>query len=38
MEQGVKIEHRDLYYGGAWHPPLAGRYVERTSPGDGMNP
>ena len=31
----MKIEHRDLYYGGAWHPPLAGRYVERTSPGDG---
>ena len=28
-------EHRDLYYGGAWHAPLAGRYVELTSPGDG---
>ncbi|HSS70190.1 MAG TPA: aldehyde dehydrogenase family protein [Casimicrobiaceae bacterium] len=37
MEQGVKIEHRDLYYGGAWHAPLAGRYVERTSPGDGAS-
>jgi len=28
-------EHRDLYYGGAWHAPLAARYVELTSPGDG---
>src|SRR5215475_12111274 len=28
-------EHRDLYYGGAWHAPLASRYVELASPGDG---
>src|SRR6266545_436642 len=26
---------RDLYYGGAWHAPSAGRYVELTSPGSG---
>ncbi|HYC13411.1 MAG TPA: aldehyde dehydrogenase family protein, partial [Stellaceae bacterium] len=29
--------HRDLYYGGTWHAPLAGRYVELTSPGDGSS-
>jgi betaine-aldehyde dehydrogenase len=33
----VKLEHRDLYYGGGWHAPLAGRYVERASPGDGAS-
>src|SRR5205823_11429277 len=27
--------HRDLYYGGGWHRPLAGRYFELTSPGTG---
>ena len=27
--------HRDLYHGGAWHPPARGRYLERTSPGTG---
>jgi betaine-aldehyde dehydrogenase len=37
MEREVTIEHRDLYFGGAWHAPLAGRYVERTSPGDGAS-
>lgn len=24
--------HRDLYYGGAWHAPIAGRYVETIDP------
>jgi betaine-aldehyde dehydrogenase len=40
MERGrgaVKLEHRELYYGGAWHVPLAARYVELTSPGDGSS-
>jgi betaine-aldehyde dehydrogenase len=27
--------HRDLFYGGAWHAPLSGRYFELTSPGTG---
>ena len=30
-------KRRELYYGGAWHAPLSGRYVERTSPGDGTS-
>ena len=33
----MKLGHRDLYYGGAWHAPRAGRYVELTSPGDGSS-
>jgi betaine-aldehyde dehydrogenase len=39
MESGreVKLEHRDLYYGGAWHAPIGGRYVDKTSPGDGTS-
>ena len=27
--------HRELYYGGAWHPPLSGRYFNLVSPGTG---
>jgi betaine-aldehyde dehydrogenase len=27
--------HRDPYYGGKWHKPAAGRYVEVTSPSTG---
>ena len=27
--------HEGLYYGGAWHAPHAGRYVDVHSPGDG---
>src|SRR5438105_4511705 len=27
--------HRDPYYGGKWHKPAAGRYVEVTAPGSG---
>jgi betaine-aldehyde dehydrogenase len=26
--------HRDLYYGGAWHPPVSGRYVETLDPAE----
>ncbi len=26
---------RDLYYGGAWHPPRSGKYVETSSPSTG---
>jgi betaine-aldehyde dehydrogenase len=29
--------HRDLYYGGAWHPPVAGVRVPVTSPGSGAS-
>jgi betaine-aldehyde dehydrogenase len=28
-------EHRDAYYGGAWHAPNRGRYVESINPGTG---
>lgn len=28
-------KHRDAYYGGAWHKPHSGCYVELTSPGAG---
>src|SRR5262249_42726940 len=31
------VEHRELYYGGGWHVPLAGRYVELANPGDGSS-
>lgn len=27
--------HRDLYYGGGWHAPLAGRYNETINPAKG---
>ncbi len=27
--------HRDLFYGGAWHKPRAGRYVPTANPGTG---
>src|SRR3954464_3934172 len=33
---GVKLpEHSDLYYGGEWHAPKSGRYVETASPANG---
>ena len=35
LEPPVLPTHRDLYYGGAWHPPIAGRSFELTSPGSG---
>ena len=28
-------EHRDLFYGGAWHVPKANTYVETINPGNG---
>ena len=28
-------EHRDAYYGGAWHKPQGGRYVDTLNPGTG---
>ena len=28
-------EHRDAYYGGAWHAPSQGRYAETINPGTG---
>ena len=28
-------EHRDAYYGGAWHKPQSGRYVDTINPGTG---
>ena len=37
--QGLAVlpAHRDLYYGGAWHRPLAGNYFALTSPGTGQS-
>ena len=29
--------HRDLYYGGAWHRPLAGNFFALVSPGTGQS-
>jgi hypothetical protein len=26
-------EHRDAYYGGEWHKPKSGRYVDTINPG-----
>ena len=26
-------DHRDAYYGGEWHKPKSGRYVESINPG-----
>ena len=26
-------EHRDAYYGGGWHAPKSGRYVDSINPG-----
>src|SRR6185295_15956335 len=28
-------EHRDIYYGGAWHRPKRGRYADTINPGTG---
>ncbi|HEV2675043.1 MAG TPA: aldehyde dehydrogenase family protein [Aliidongia sp.] len=33
---GVLPDHRDLYYGGAWHAPLAGRYADSVAPATGV--
>ncbi|GGF11022.1 aldehyde dehydrogenase [Aliidongia dinghuensis] len=33
---GVLPEHRDLYYGGAWHTPAAGRYITSAAPATGQ--
>jgi betaine-aldehyde dehydrogenase len=32
---GVLPDHRDLYYGGAWHTPIAGHYGECIAPATG---
>ena len=32
---GVLPDHRDLYYGGAWHAPIAGRYADSIAPATG---
>jgi len=34
-DKPVLPTHRELYYGGAWHPPSSGTYFEVTSPGSG---
>ena len=31
----VLPSHSDLYYGGSWHPPFNGRYVDSCSPATG---
>ena len=28
-------EHRDAFYGGAWHKPKSGKYVDSINPGTG---
>ena len=33
---GVLPDHRDLYYGGAWHAPIAGRYADSIAPATGQ--
>ncbi|WP_105418341.1 MULTISPECIES: aldehyde dehydrogenase family protein [Neorhizobium] len=30
-------EHRELYYGGRWHGPASGKYIEIHSPGNGVS-
>jgi len=32
LPEGVLPNHRGLYYGGAWHAPLAGQYVNSVAP------
>jgi betaine-aldehyde dehydrogenase len=31
----LAVTHRDLYFGGGWHAPQAGRYAATHSPGNG---
>jgi len=33
----VLPEHRSVYYGGAWHEPKSGRYVETLNPATGQS-
>ncbi|MGA9562887.1 MAG: aldehyde dehydrogenase family protein, partial [Pseudolabrys sp.] len=33
----VLPKNRGAYYGGAWHEPKAGRYVDTISPGTGQS-
>jgi betaine-aldehyde dehydrogenase len=33
--EAILPTHRDVFYGGAWHAPRAGRYTEFFSPGSG---
>lgn len=34
---GLRLpQHTDFYYGGEWHAPKAGRYVETASPSNGV--
>src|SRR6185312_8631639 len=36
--QAVKLpKNRGTYYGGAWHEPKAGRFVDTISPGTGQS-
>ena len=35
LADGVLPEHRGLYYGGAWHTPLSGRYANTFAPATG---
>ena len=30
-------EHRDAFYGGEWHKPKSGRYVDSVNPGTGVS-
>ena len=30
-------EHRDAFYGGEWHKPKSGRYVDSINPGTGAS-
>jgi betaine-aldehyde dehydrogenase len=34
---GLLPTHRDLFYGGAWHRPVAGAYYDLSSPGSGQS-
>ncbi len=33
----VLPEHRSIYYGGTWHEPKSGRYVETINPATGQS-
>ena len=34
----VLPKNRGAYYGGAWHEPKAGRFIDTMSPGTGLSP
>ena len=35
LSPAILPRHRDLFYGGGWHAPLAGQYAESHNPATG---